>query len=492
MIADNLPALIVALPLVMAVIVSLLPNGRLAWGTAAITTAAVFAVSLANAAASHGQKISYALGGWPPPWGIEFVTDGASALMTIVLSGLSFVSTIYAKALFEKEIAPHNLARVYGAWLLMIGGLLGLVMTADAFNLFVFLEISSLSAVILVSMGADANRRALPAAYNYLIIGAIGATFYVTGVGFLYAVTGTLNMHDLAARLPEATLAPMFVGLAFMVAGIMTKAAMFPMHIWLPAAYGYSPSAVAVLLAAISTKASIYVLMRIFFTIFAGIDDVGVLILTWIIIPLSLAAIFFGTILAIFERDLRHLLAQSSIAQIGYITLGIGIGTKAGVSAAFIHITNHAMIKGGIFMAVGGLFYALQKRVTMTSIEGLGRAMPITSAALLICGLSLVGLPLTAGFISKVYLILATLDAGYFLITAMVVISSALSLVYIGKIIEAMFLRPAPDGFTASENPWIYLPLWAVALANIYFGVHAAPIVDMAMAAADAFMGGQP
>ncbi|MCE2517960.1 MAG: monovalent cation/H+ antiporter subunit D family protein [Alphaproteobacteria bacterium] len=486
----NLPALVVALPLLMAAVIALIPSRRVAWVLTLMTVISVTFAAYGNALMTIGASVSYELGGWPPPWGIEFITDGASRVMAIIIASLSLVSTLYAKPLIEKEIHLDDIPRTYAAWLLTIGGMMGLVMTADAFNLFVFLEISSLSAVTLVAMGAGVDRRALMAAFNYLIIGAIGATFYVIGVGFCYAVTGTLNMADLATRLPEATSAPVVVGLAFMATGMMVKAAAFPVHMWLPAAYSYAPSAVSSLLSAVATKAAIYVLARILFTVFGGLEDVTGLIMTWVLIPLSILAMFAGTILAIFEHDLKKMLAQSSIAQIGYITLALGIGTTATVTAGFIHMVNHAMIKGGLFMAVGALAVTLGRRANLASITGLGRAMPITTSALLVCGFSLIGLPLTAGFISKIYLISALLDEGQGVITALVLLSSALSVVYLWKMIEVMWMRPAPEGTKIQENPWMYGPVWVLAVANIIFGVYATPVVALARDAAMALMGG--
>ncbi|MGU9962236.1 MAG: monovalent cation/H+ antiporter subunit D family protein [Candidatus Puniceispirillales bacterium WSBS_2018_MAG_OTU23] len=488
MISQNLPVIIVVMPLIMAAIVALVSSPRLAWGITLVTVFAVLCGAFANTVTAGG-RVGYELGGWPPPWGIEFVTDGASRAMTIIIASLSLVSTLYAKALIEIEINKNDIPRTYAAWLLTIGGLMGLVMTADAFNLFVFLEITALSSVILVAMGAGVDRRALVAAFNYLIIGAIGATFYVIGVGFCYAVTGTLNMADLAVRLPDATNAPVIVGLAFMVAGVMVKAAVFPVHMWLPASYGYAPSAVSSLLSAVATKAAIYVLARIVFTVFAGIPDATALILAWVIIPLSLMAMVATTILAIFEHDLKKMLAQSSIAQIGYITLALGVSTTASITAGFIHIINHAMIKGGMFMAVGALATSLGRRANFTSIEGMGRAMPRTSSAMLICGLSLIGLPLTVGFISKIYLIRAVLNEGYVLITGVIVISSALSVIYLWKIIEVMWMRPIPtDSKYQPESVWIYAPIWVLAIANIVFGINAEPVVTLAREAAHALI----
>jgi multicomponent Na+:H+ antiporter subunit D len=485
----NLPAFVVILPLIISAVVAVVPSPRIAWLITLVTVLASSASALANLAANATTRSSYELGGWPPPWGIEFISDGASTVVAVLISGLSILSTIYAKPLIEDEIDSEDIPRVYGAWLLAIGGLQGIVMTGDTFNLFVFLEISALSAVILVALGAGRDRRALPAAYNYLTIGAVGATFYVIGVGFCYAVTGTLNMADLAIRLPTATPEPVFVGLAFMMAGIMVKAAVFPVHIWLPATYGYAPTAAAVLLAAVSTKAALYVLARLLFTVYADLPEITGLILTWILIPVSLMAMFAGSILAIYERDLRLMLAQSSIAQIGYITLALGVGTVGSISAGFIHIINHAMIKGGMFMAVGALAVAIGKRANIRTIEGLGQAMPITGAALLVCSLSLIGVPLTTGFISKLYLAFALIDEGYFLITGLMLLASVLSVIYIWKIVEAMWLRPAPKEMKVRENPWIYAPLWLLASANILFGIYAAPVIEYADLAARALLG---
>jgi len=489
---NNLPALLVVVPLLLAPIAALLPVRRLAWLLTLVGTgiSVVVAILLAGITAT-GLRITYFLGNWPPPWGIEFVVDQATSLTILVMSVLAFFATLFAYRAIERELAEKDIGKAYAAWLLACGGLYGLVMTADAFNLFVFLEISALASVILIALGAGTDRRALIAAYNYLVIGAVGATFYVIGVGFIYAVTGTLNMSDLAARIPDVQSdSIIFVGFGFMVAGILVKAAVFPVHIWLPAAYSYAPSAVSALLAAIATKASIYVLARIIFTIFAGVPDVTALALEWVLIPLSLAGIFVGTIMAIYEADLKKMLAFSSIAQIGYITLGLGLATQAGIAAGFIHIANHALIKGGMFMAVGAIFLAVGSRVGVETMRGIGRKMPITSLAFLICGLSLIGLPLTAGFISKLYLVRAMLEVDSYVLVGMVLVSSALSVAYLWKIVEVMWVHPAAvDKLEIKEQPALYIPLWIIALANIWLGVAPSGLVSAANGAAGALLG---
>ena len=487
----NLPALVVALPLLLAPVAALVPVAGAAWMLAVIGTGgALLSALLLQGAVTGGESFSYYLGSWPPPWGIEFVVDAASAFTVLVMASLAFVVTLFARSALLAEIAEADAGKAYAAWLLACGGLSGLVMTGDAFNLFVFLEISALSSVILIALGAGRDRRALIAGYNYLIIGAVGATFYVVGVGFIYAVTGSLNMVDLAARIPDVPQTTVVaVGFGFMMAGILVKAAIFPVHVWLPAAYAFAPSAVSSLLAAIATKASLYVLARVVFDVFAGVPDLTALALHYALIPLALGGIFIGTVLAIYENDIKKLLAFSSVAQIGYIALGFAVATTAGVAAGFVHIANHALINGGLFVAVGVYAVALGRRINLDRMVGLGRRMPITTTAFLICGLSLIGLPLTAGFISKLYLARALLDADMIAVLVLVMASSALSVAYLWKIVEVLWQKGAETA-AVRETPALYLPLWLLALANLWFGVAPAPLVDAAMRAAMQLTGG--
>mgnify|MGYP000633861575 FL=1 len=381
------------------------------------------------------------------------------------------------------------MSKVYSLWLLAIAGLLGLVTTGDAFNLFVFLEISSLASVALVAMGAQKDKQALVAAYNYLIIGAVGATLYVIGVGLLYGITGTLNMEDLTNRISDLNNnKALIAGFGFMIIGIMVKAAVFPLHIWLPRAYAYAPSAVSVLLAATATKASLYILARILFSVFENSENLISNTLLYVILPLSIIAMFAGTIMAIYEKDIKRLLAHSSVAQIGYITLAFAIGTKASIAAGFIHMFNHAIIKGGLFIAITSLGFFIQKRVTINNLSGLGRAMPITFFCFVLCSLSLAGLPLTAGFISKLYLIKATISSDAIWIAILILISSALSVVYLWKIIEVMWMREGRK-ILIKENPTIYISLIIITFLNVYFGLDASLVVNGSFEAAEKLIG---
>ena len=486
----NLPILVVLCPLITSLFVVLIPNIFFSWILTTLSTflTFLFSILLYQEIQIHSH-ISYALGKWMPPIGIEYIIDKVAIIPIIIISGISFIATIFAYKIMPEEIEKKSISKVYSLWLLAIAGLLGLVTTGDAFNLFVFLEISSLASVALVAMGAQKDKQALVAAYNYLIIGAVGATLYVIGVGLLYGITGTLNMEDLTNRISDLNNnKALIAGFGFMIIGIMVKAAVFPLHIWLPRAYAYAPSAVSVLLAATATKASLYILARILFSVFENSEDLINNTLLYVILPLSIIAMFAGTIMAIYEKDIKRLLAHSSVAQIGYITLAFAIGTKASVAAGFIHMFNHAIIKGGLFIAITSLGFFIQKRVTINNLSGLGRAMPITFFCFVLCSLSLAGLPLTAGFISKLYLIKATISSDAIWIAILILISSALSVVYLWKMIEVMWMREGRK-IVIKENPAIYISLIIITFFNIYFGLDASLVVNGSFEAAEKLIG---
>ena len=492
-IINNLPILVVLTPLMMSLIVVLISNNFLSWLLTLFTTLITFIFSLLLYQEVYlHSSISYALGSWVPPIGIEYLIDKVSIIPIIIISLISFLATFFASKIMPTEINNSSISKVYSLWLLAIAGLIGLVTTGDAFNLFVFLEISSLASVALVAMGGQKDKQALVAAYNYLILGAIGATFYVIGVGLLYGITGTLNLADLSDRIAEISdNKALIAGFGFMVIGIMVKAAVFPLHIWLPRAYAYAPSAVSVLLAATATKASLYILARILFSVFDISDNLITYTLQYIILPLSILAMFAGTIMAIYEKDIKRLLAHSSIAQIGYITLAFAIGTKASVAAGFIHLFNHALIKGALFMAITSMGFYINKRITINNLSGLGRAMPITFVCFVICSLSLAGIPLTAGFISKLYIIKASISADGIWIAFLILASSALSVVYLWKMIEALWFHESPKVPNIKEKPEIYIALLMITFLNIYFGLDASMVVNSSFEAANQLLGVQ-
>jgi len=489
---DDAPALVVVLPLIVSAIIAFMPSSRWPWIISMITLVVHLFISfeLLSMVQTSGV-ILYEFGNWQPPWGIAFKIDGINIGLQIIFSSFVLITTFYSRKIFLSEIHPDDSGKAYSLWLLAVGSLNGIILTNDIFNLFVFLEISALSSISLIALGAGMNRKALLAAFNYLIIGAIGATFYVIGVGFAYSMTGTLNMSDLVIQLSQYSTGQLaiFAGMSFMLIGLMVKSAIFPLHLWLPPAYSYAPSAVSTLFAALATKAILYFFVRLIYEVFTFYDHYLIIFLDYVLMPLSVSAIFVGTIIAIYQDDIKKLLAYSSIAQIGYITLAFSMNDQSGITAGFIHIFNHALIKGGLFMAIGYFAFSSQDRVTLSSINGYGQKYPITSFALLICGVSLIGIPLTNGFVSKLYLFQALYYNHMFITIALVAISSALAVIYFWKIVESLWFSSIKTK-VVSEDPAIYIPLWIVAISIIIFGVFSAPIVELANMASINLFGG--
>jgi multicomponent Na+:H+ antiporter subunit D len=470
---EHLPALQVVLPLIAAPLIVLVRSARFAWlATTAVSYACLLiAVQLFTRVGANGP-VSYAIGSWPAPWGIEYRVDALSAFVLVAVSLTASFVAPYAQRSIAAELAPDRQYLMYAMYCLCLAGLLGIAITGDAFNLFVFLEIASLSAYVLVALGP--HRKALVAAYQYMLMGTVGATFYVIGVGLLYLMTGTLNLVDMAERLRNVEeVRPVLAALAFITVGIGLKLALFPLHQWLPNAYAYAPSMATAFLAATATKVSVYVLLRFYFTVFDPAPLFGRLPTREVFIALSVAAMVSASLVAMFEQDVKRLFAYSSVAQIGYITLGIGVDNHASLTGSIVHLLNHGVTKGAIFLLLGGV--ALRSgavSMTVASLAGLGSRMPLTAFGLVIAGLSLVGVPGTAGFITKWYLIVGAIDRGLWWLVAVIVATSLIAVAYVWRVVEAAYLRPARDGAAApGEAPLGMLAAGlAMAALCVYFG----------------------
>ena len=491
MLSQHLPILLVVVPLLAAPIIVLLRRSFPSWLVATLASIATLAIALPLLARAVSEGvISYAIGNWPPPLGIEYRVDAANAFVAFIVSLIGVFVMPYCRHGVSSEVRAEEHYLFYAMMMLCLSGLLGILLTGDAFNLFVFLEISSLATYVLIAMGRD--RRALVASYQYLLMGTIGATLYVIGIGLLYLQTGTLNLADLAVRLPamgdpRSTLA----ALAFITVGISLKIALFPLHLWLPNAYAYSPSAVSAFLAATATKVSIYVLMRYFFTIFGETVVFDARYTGVILLALSLAAMFIPAVVAIFQTDVKRLLAYSSVSQIGYITLGISLNSVGGLTAAVAHLFNHALTKGGMFLVLGGVVLRLGGSA-LDRMAGLGRTMPIAAFAFVVGGLSLIGIPGTAGFISKWYLVTAAMAEGQWWLAGAVMLSSLLAVIYVWRFVEVAYFREPPEGLPPpGEAPLsMLLPALAMIVACVWFGLDASWTGSMARAAAEALAGG--
>lgn len=489
----QLPILVVLAPLLAVPLVVIAHRARAAWAIylAASWLAWIMACVLFAQVARHGP-MHYAVGGWAPPFGIELVIDACNSLVLMLVTGIAALSAVYARASIAREIASERIYLVYALLLACLAGLIGITVTGDAFNLFVFLEISSLSSYALIAMGG--HRRALLSSFQYLIMGTVGGTFLLIGIGLAYMMTGTLNMADLAHRLPAvADTRTARAALAFIVVGLSLKAALFPAHIWLPNAYTYAPSTVSVFIASTSTKVAVYALIRFVFTVFGAHYAFGELPLNQVLLGLSAIAMIAASMAAIFQTDVKRLLAWSSVAQMGYIVAGFALDNAAGLSASLVHVVNHGLIKGALFMAVGAMVWRTGT-ASINDLAGLGRTMPLTAAAFVAAGASLVGVPATAGFISKWALLAAIIQAHHYALAALVLIASLLAVIYIGKVIEALYFR-APARPARSEPairavpPGMQIATWALIALNIAIGLHAAPELAATRRAASMLLG---
>ena len=485
----HLPVLLVVVPLVAAPIAALLNRPRLSWAVAVAATlwALYAALELLSQTMAAGE-IHYELGGWAAPYGIEYVVDPVNAWVVVIVALIGALVAPYARVSVEREITEDRIPLFYAAFILCLTGLLGIAVTGDVFNVFVFLEISSLSAYALIALGSD--RRALTASFQYLIMGSVGATFIVIGIGLMYVMTGTLNMADLADRLPEVSgTRTIPVAFTFLTVGITLKLALFPLHLWLPNAYTYAPSAVTAFIASTATKVGVYLLLRFFFTIFGVTFSFDVMQLDRILMPLALIAIVAMSLVAIYQENVKRLLAYSSVAQIGYMVLGISFASVLGLTAGILHLFNHALMKGALFMSMGCVMYRVGS-VRLERMHGLGRAMPWTMAAFVVGGLSLIGVPFTVGFISKWYLVQAALEQGMWPVAGVVLLGSLLALMYVWKVVEVAYFREADPELGISEAPLSLLaPTWVLVLGNLYFGINASDSVGIATRAAEVLLG---
>lgn len=448
---EQLPVLIIVVPLLTALLSPLIAYfaSKLVrfLGIVAVFTSLLCAVGVLRRVLTEGTW-HYYFGNWLPPWGIEYVIDPLSGVMAVLVAFLSLLVLIYSGP-FLREEGWLKKGIYYALYLLLTVGLLGMVITGDVFNLYVFLEIASLSAYGLIAAGGD---KATVSAFRYVLVGTVGASFYLLGVGYLYAITGSLNMADLAVRLqPLMDSQAVLIALVFILVGMGIKMALFPMHGWLPDAYTYAPPAVTPFISGAMTKVMVYVLFRYFLFIFGpttGYVPIILEVLGW----LAIIGIIWGSVMAIAQSDLRRMLAYSSVAQVGYIALGLSLGNMLGFIGAIFHIINHGMMKSCLFLVTGGIKWKTGEHL-LEKYAGLGRKMPLTMGAFLIAAFSMVGLPPTAGFFSKWYLILGALEKDLWLYLVVIILSSLLNAIYFFRVIEQAYLKKAPlESVSVNEN----------------------------------------
>lgn len=444
---SELLAVAVALPLLGAALALVVGTVRseTGWPVAlvAMVVHTVLAGELARRAFLDGA-LSYVVGGFTAPYGIELVLDGVSATMLVLVAVVGLGVLGYARR------AGPRANPFYAMYLLLIAGLTGMTVTADLFNMYVFLEIMALSAYALVASG-ERGRSAI-AALKYLLMGTVGASLFLLGVGYAYIGTGTLNMADLATELAALGYDTTLVRTAFVliVIGLFVKIAVFPLHTWQPAAYAGAPDTVSGLISALVSTVSAYALVRVVYSVFT-VDFLAANPLARDLLTVGAAvSIVFGSLLAVAQTELKRMLAYSSVSQFGLVLAGVAVANATALTGAAVHLVGHAIMKGGLFLTAGLVASAAGAR-TVDELDGLAERLPIGAVALAVLVFSMVGVPPTVGFVGKWYVALGAVEAGLWGLAAVIVLSTLLTLAYFLRLLERMFFRAPTVDVSASE-----------------------------------------
>lgn len=422
--------------------------GRWAIGVMAVTLGISFMLILRVA---NEGPFSYWFGGWEPPYGIEFRFDEFSAFAGVI-AFLGLLAVIFSQKYTEHALAPRRIPYYYTLLMLNLTGMIGFCVTGDLFNTFVFMEILSLSGYALVAISGE--KTAEMAAFKYLVLGAVSSLVVLFSIGMLYALTGSLNMADISVQLSKgvATL-PLMVSLSAMTLGYMVKAAVFPLHIWLPDAHAIAPSPVSAILSGLVVKMGVFGMLRAY-QIFYNAGSLDLTALNTVLVWLGAISIVMGAFFAIFQDDIKMMLAYSTISNVGYIIMGLGLASQYAVIGASVHVFNHALIKATLFLAAGAIIHKTGYR-TLTDLRGVGRGMPLTAAAMSVGAISIVGIPPTAGFLCKWYIALGAFQAGHPLFGFALVFGALFIFVYYIRMVNAFYFQEPthPEVTTAGEAP---------------------------------------
>ncbi|HAP31669.1 MAG TPA: monovalent cation/H+ antiporter subunit D family protein [Firmicutes bacterium] len=420
----------------------------------------------------RGEIIRYHVGGWPPPWGIELVIDELGAMLLLLITGCSLLILLFSLRSLPKEIPGEATGWYYTIFLLTVTGMAGLAITNDIFNMFVLIEVTGIGACGLVVVKGD--KLSAEAGLRYLMLATVGSGFFLFGVGFLYQITGHLNISAMAAELAavrEQYPFLMWTTMSFITVGLGVKAALFPLHIWLPDTYTSAPSPSSALLSSLLGKVYIVTLLRIYFLVFS-FEVFQETHMRDIVLILASLAILGGSFFAFVQLNLKRRIAYSTVAQVGYIFLGFSLGTKWSILAALLHIIVHALMKVCLFLAAGAIYYQTGRK-KVTQFSGLGYRMPITMAAFTVAAFSMVGIPLFGGFISKYGLAVGSLEANnpYFIV--LIVISGLLNAAYFFPIVwQAYFTSGHGVKLELDKVPvTMLIPIVVVALGILYMGI---------------------
>ncbi len=476
----QLPAILFLLPLFAAISMPLVCLKHRHWsqpisvGTLAVTTL-VAIWNLCNVI--HHGEIQYLFSGWNVPIGIEWVADELASIILVLLSALGLLGVVFAGPASPKDLGGR-IVHYYTLILLMISALTGIVFTRDLFNLFVFLEVAALSSYALIGV---AGGRALVAAFRYLILGTLGASLYLLGVSYLYAVTGTLNMTDVVDRLPLIINSKALIGgLLFIFIGLGIKMALVPFHSWVPEAYSFAPESTSPILASLVTKIVLFAWVRIIYWVLSLSHVVNGDPIFLIVAGLGTLAAVIGAFLALAQRDIKMIFAYGGISHIGIILIGIGQGNQTGFAGGVFYLLNDAVMQAALFFLAGVVFFQYGVK-TIDDLGRVGKQAPWVTGSLVILAMGMIGLPPTGGFFGKWYIILGALEAGSYVSIAAILLSTLLTLAYFIKLFEAIFRKSSTQlGVKSVEVPLSFkLSLGVTSAAIVILGLFSAPMVQL-------------
>jgi multicomponent Na+:H+ antiporter subunit D len=438
-------SLLLIIPLSSAFLIPIIGK-RIKWTGGAISSLAAFALAANSFVIISNlmkyKTLLYKFGAFPPPAGISLIVDGLSVFLLITVNVVAFLIALFSMD-YMKQYTDRW--KFYTLFMFMLAGVNGVLIAGDIFNLYVFLEVAAIAGYFLVGFGVRDEE--LEAAFKYAVMGSVASIFILLGIGLLYSYTSTLNMAEMARILPQNGTSSLvtFVSVLFLM-GFGLKAALVPFHSWLPYAHSQAPAPISAMLSGVSIKVlGIYALARIFFNVLGMTPAV-----CFILIALAVLSMVAGSIMAFGQSDIKRLFAYSSISQIGYIALGLGIGTPLAISGALFHLFNHSIFKSLLFLNSGSIEYAAGTR-DLNRIRNVIREDPVTGYTNLIGSLSICGVPPLGGFWSKLIIILACIQANHPILAFVAAVVSMLTLAYYFKALTpALFGTHATAGIKAS------------------------------------------
>ncbi|MBS4031056.1 MAG: monovalent cation/H+ antiporter subunit D family protein [Clostridiales bacterium] len=492
-IVNHFPVLAVVVLLLFAYLMPLLMRWRKEWCVPATLGAIGF--SLIASLYMMWQVMTtgpfmYQMGSWAPPWGIEFSIDYLAVFATMTITIVGLIVIYYGTQDLLHELKEQVMGWYYTLYLLLMASMIGMVLTNDLFNMFVFVEICAIASCGIISI--KESRECIEAAFKYLVLSAVGSGCLLLAIAMIYMVTGHLNFTYVAQALPQVMdLYPLniLVSLALFLVGLGVKAALFPLHVWLPDAHSSAPSPSSAVLSGLVIKVYAIAMIKLLYKVYPP-ELLGMAPIMNMILWMATLAIIIGSMFAIVQDDIKKMLAYSSIAQIGYVFLGVGLMSESALQGGILHIFNHAIMKSMLFLSAGAIIYATGTR-KLSDLKGIGITLPVPTIAFSLGAFAMVGIPITNGFISKWYLALGSLDVGRPFFAAVILVSSLLNGIYYLPIVVNAFFGE-PEGAVAEPRPLprqMVVSLILLGSGVILFGVFPSLILGVVSKAAQSLLG---